>query len=97
MVFMPSNRQYSGRMVVSINRGKLIKIILIVIVALLLIPHRYGVDDGGSYGYEAVLWQLEKHHSMWTEEEVFGYKNGTIFSIFWIEVYNDVVFVPDGQ
>ena len=81
----------------NMKRSKLAKIILIVIVILLLIPHKYGVDDGGSYGYEAVLWRLEMHHSMCSEEDVFGYNTGTIFSILWIEVYNDVVFIPDVQ
>jgi len=78
------------------KRGKFAKIISTVIVMLLLIPHRYGVDDGGSYGYESVLWQMEKHNAIWSEEGVSGYKTGTIFRILWIEVYNDVVFVPVG-
>lgn len=34
-------------------------IIILVILVILLFPTRFDIDDGGSYGYSAILYKIE--------------------------------------
>ncbi len=57
-----------------------IKLAVIVLLAILLIPRKYHVTDGGSYGYEAVLYSV--HVSNPSEVLYPGAWRGTIIEIF---------------
>lgn len=70
------------------------KLLTALLLVLMLIPVYQEADDGGSRCWNAVLWGVEKIHSMRQEEDVKGYLTGTRMRIFWFEVYNDAVFAP---
>lgn len=75
------------------KRSRRIRFILILLVLLLLIPFPAELDDGGTVIYSAVLWSVEKQHSLWKEGDTRGYMVGTVISILSFELYNDVEFV----
>ena len=73
-----------------------IRFVLIFLVLVLLIPSPFPIelDDGGTVIYSAVLWSVEKQHSLWKEGDTRGHMVGTVISVLSFEIYNDVVFVP---
>jgi len=86
-------------------KKKLFIIIPAVVVFLILcFPMPYGIDDGGSVEYRAILYSVKKCHSMWTnskeydgylpdvEEGADGYITGLEIRILGIEVYNNTKF-----
>lgn len=46
------------------HKSKLIvKIVAVVLLAVLLVPVKYRVTDGGSYGYKAVLYNVHVYNA----------------------------------
>lgn len=70
------------------------RIALIALAFVLLVPVHLEMDDGGSEIWSAVLWGVEKRHSLWTQDGIRGYRSGTVARVLWIEIYDDVKFVP---
>ena len=70
----------------------------VVLLAILCIPQRYELSDGGSVVYEAVLYCIEKVHSMQadTPDGQFVFLVGTTVDILGVTVYEDVYFA-DGS
>ena len=68
-------------------------IAVILIVAVMLIPVRRDMDDGGSKEYSAALYRIVLRHSMTRQDGEMGYLSGTEISLFGMEIYNDVMFV----
>ena len=69
--------------------------ICFLLAIVLLIPMPSHLKDGGTVIYEAILYQVEKVHSLTSTEadkdaDNDGYTEGTIVRILGIEVYNDV-------
>ena len=63
----------------------------IFLAVVFLIPIPRHLDDGGTVEYNAILYQVEDVHRMFTESDGSGgYIDGTIVRILGIEVYNDV-------
>lgn len=73
------------------------KIAVIIILIIMLIPIKFGVKDGGTVVYKAVLYSVTKRHEMSGPpiQPTGGYYIGTEIKILFFEVYNDVGFVPD--
>ena len=67
---------------------------LILLVLVLLVPVHLELDDGGTEIWSALLWGVEKRHSLWSQDGIRGYKSGTVVRVLWIEIYDDVKFVP---
>lgn len=65
-----------------------------LIVLALLIPFRRDMDDGGSKEYSAVLYRVVLRHSLAQRDGERGYLSGMEISLFGMEIYNDVMFVP---
>ncbi len=70
----------------------------VVVLAVLCIPKRYVLTDGGSVVYEAVLYRIEKMHSMQADtlDGQFVFLVGTTVEILGVTVYEDVYFA-DGS
>lgn len=68
------------------------------VLAVLCIPQRYELTDGGSVVYEAVLYQIEKCHSMQADtlDGQFVFLVGTTVDILGVTVYENVYFA-DGS
>ncbi len=61
----------------------IIVLIILVILAILSIPKKYGLKDGGTVVYEAITWKYEKVNTLE------GYKGNRLY-IFGIKVMDDV-------
>ena len=46
------------------KKKRILILVLIIVVTVLLVPFRYGIDDGGSYGYRSVLYDITFWHQM---------------------------------
>ncbi|MDE5802398.1 MAG: hypothetical protein K2I22_05710 [Lachnospiraceae bacterium] len=69
-------------------KKKIIKIAAIIIILLILLfPITVRYKDGGTVGYQALLYQVYDVHSMRMTE---GYDEGTIINILGFEVFNNV-------
>lgn len=75
-------------------KKKLKTVVIVMILVMLFVPVPSYLKDGGTVEYQAILWSVTKHHSMWTQNGVNGYLEGYKISVLWIEVYNDTEFVP---
>lgn len=65
--------------------------ICILLTIVFLIPVRVPLKDGGTVVYSAVLYRVEKVHSIDSESAgKVDYLEGTIVKILGIQVYNDV-------
>lgn len=72
---------------------KIIILIVIIIVALiLLVPSKDVLKDGGTIDYKAKLYEVIKVHSIYSDDEKYGFQKGTIVKIFNKEIYNNVKF-----
>lgn len=72
---------------------RLIIIATIVLFIVLLFPIPKYYKDGGTVEYSAILYSVEKAHSISVECD--GYNIGTrVRILFWV-VYDDVEFVPN--
>ena len=65
-----------------------------LIALAMLIPVRRDMDDGGSKEYSAALYRVVLRHSLAQRDGPRGYLSGTEISLFGMEIYNDVMFVP---
>ena len=70
----------------------------VVLLTVLCIPQRYELKDGGSVVYEAVLYCIEKVHSMQADtlDGQFVFLVGTTVDILGVTVYENVYFA-DGS
>lgn len=72
-------------------KKKVIIGICILLAIVLLTPIPITLKDGGTIIYTAILYQVEKVHSIViTETDKVGYIEGTIVKILGIEIYNNV-------
>ena len=70
---------------------KKLRIALIIIVALILLfPMPFGVDDGGTVVYNALLYKVSKVHRLNSQGREYPYLEGTIVEVLGITIYNDV-------
>lgn len=76
---------------------KITIIVICVVCAVLLIPFPLWYKDGGTFELKAVLWSVRKEHSMAAEQGSKGYYIGTVVRVLFLEVYNDVEFVPSDE
>lgn len=80
------------------NKKKFIVILLIVLLIIfMLFPRRYSYLDGGSVAYGSFdfgfIYRVEQRHRLPGAVDADGYgyyENGTVISVFGIEIYNDV-------
>ena len=70
-------------------------ICVVLLIAFLLVPMVYGVDDGGSIIYAAPLYSVTKQNTICAEGGMQGRLTGTVVRVLFFEVYDDVVFVPE--
>ena len=70
-------------------------IVCVLVLALMLIPIRGALKDGGSTQYHAVLYTVTDVHRI-VEDGVYGYEEGLTVEILGFEVYNSVRPVPLG-
>ena len=75
-------------------KKRLLRILIPILIIALLFPFSQCLDDGGTVLYTSVLFQVEKKHTLWQENDVNGYLTGTVVRIFGLEVYRDLVFTP---
>lgn len=68
-------------------------VVTIVLSIILLLPIPLFYKDGGTVEYRAILYSVEKAHSISLEGS--GYDIGTRVRILFWEVYDDVEFVPN--
>ena len=75
------------------------KLKIIILALILLVPVKECAKDGGTIKYNAILWSVTKHHSMFHDSAGnFGYDTGTTIRILCFEVYSDYPkFVPSSQ
>ena len=71
--------------------------VLIAVAVFFLFPRRYSYLDGGSVAYGSFdlgfTYKVEQRHRLPSVEDADGYgyyENGTVISVFGIEIYNDV-------
>lgn len=76
---------------------KITIIVICVVCAVLLIPIPCWYKDGGTFELKALLWSVRKEHSIAFEQGSNGYDVGTIVRVLFLEVYNDVRFVPSNE
>lgn len=69
----------------------------ILLLAFWLVPMAYGVDDGGTVHYVTPLYSVTKQKTIYAENGMRGYLTGTVVRVLFVKVYDDVVFVPDGE
>ena len=76
------------------RRGRVIVLALLLI--LMLIPVRTAYNDGGTMGYEAILWQVEQLHRIADTDRGQGFLVGTRVTLLCglITVYDDTTVVP---
>ena len=69
-------------------------LIICVVAVVLLFPQVGYCDDGGSVIYDALLYDFEKVHSMWINEETKqeGYLVGYRLSVLGIELFDTSQF-----
>jgi len=80
-----------------ISKSEIIVLITIVfLIVFLLFPRRYNYLDGGSVAYGSVglgfIYRVEQRHRLPSivDAEGYGYyENGTVITVFGIEIYND--------
>lgn len=67
-------------------KRKVLAIIAGIVVALMLIPLPFGLKDGGSIRFQAVLYSVTRVHQL-NEAVVGGYQDGLIVEILGMRVY----------
>ena len=74
-------------------KGKLTVVLLwvlfVIILAGLLFPAKVGFDDGGTNVYDAVLYDVERRHTM--RADLKGYFEGTAVDVLGLNVYDDTL------
>lgn len=65
-------------------KRKVLAIIAGIVVALMLIPMPFGLKDGGSTRFQAVLYSVTRVHQF---SEPDGYRDGLIVEILGMRVY----------
>lgn len=70
-------------------------ICVVLLIAFLLVPMVYEVDDGGSVIFAAPLYSVTLQSTLWTEDGMQGRLIGTVVRVLFLEVYDDVTFVPE--
>lgn len=70
----------------------------VILLAVVCIPERYELTDGGSVVYKAVLYRIDKWHSMQADtlDGQFVFLVGTTVDILGVTVYENVYFA-DGS
>lgn len=80
------------------TRKKIGIIAVFAVLIIMLIPIKSQYLDGGTVKYNAVLYGITKHHSIYYElnspNGKNGYNIGTTVRILWFDVYDNVKFVP---
>ena len=66
--------------------GLVITIIIFIILAILSIPKKYQLKDGGTVIYEAKIWKYSEVHSAFIN----GYAEGSRFELFGIKIFDNV-------
>ena len=64
-------------------------IIILILLAIMLIPFKFRLKDGGSVEYKSILYSVTKVHAL-NEQSSTGYEDGLRVKILGIKVY-DVV------
>ena len=65
-------------------KRKVLAIIAGIVVAMLLIPLPFGLKDGGSTRFQAVLYSVTRVHQF---SEPDGYRDGLIVEVLGMRVY----------
>ena len=92
----------------NIKKKHIIILLIVLLIVLILFPRRYAYLDGGSVAYGSFdygfIYRVELRHRFPSEDDENGYgyyENGTVISVFGIEVYNnaktdynDLAFAP---
>lgn len=71
-------------------------IAVLAVLIIMLIPKVAIYKDGGTVKYNAILYGITKHHSIYFDpgSPKDGYNIGTTVRILWFDVYDNVKFVP---
>lgn len=92
----------------SIKKKHIFFLIVVLLVIFFLFPRRYTYLDGGSVAYGSFdygfIYRVEQRHRFPSKDDENGYgyyENGTVISVFGIEIYNnaktdynDLAFAP---
>ena len=74
---------------------RVLVIVLIVLLVLMLIPVHVYMNDGGTEGWDAVLWQVEKLHRIQDGNCYLVGTRVTLLPFGLITVYDDTVVMPN--
>lgn len=71
-------------------------IAVFAVLIIILIPIKSQYDVNGTVKYNAILYGITKHHSIYfvPGDSKDGYNIGTTVRILWFDVYENVKFVP---
>ena len=73
------------------KKKKIILAVIIITLIVMLIPIRAVYKDGGTVGYNAVLYSVTDYHSINFDRES-GYDTGIEIKILGITVYENTTF-----
>lgn len=70
-------------------------IAVLAVLIIMLFPIKSQYKDGGTVKYNAILYGITKHHSIYfvPGDSKDGYNIGTTVRILWFDVYDNVKFV----